>query len=515
MKHSFLYNIIVASGLVAAPLMLGGCDDKFEQYNTNPDTPTKATSAMLATGCMRSLWETNKEKKSYMRDEMLCKYIAWTEANDIDIAFNKLGRADFSSMTMLYNINKMVDAATTDRLRNGYEGVGHVIRALKLFDLTLRVGDIPYSQAFQGEDGVIAPAYDSQRDVMLGLLAELETANKLLQEADAISGDIIYGGDMDKWRKAANSLELKLLLNLYRHTDDADLNVKGRMQEIASSRPLFESNDDNLQLVHSDKSGQKPDFYKEGNNYIQYIQITSEVVDSLKALSDRRLFYYAQPTPNAVKDGVSPQAWEAYTGVEATLPEEDIQKAVGEGRISQTNNRYTEDVVGEPSVLLSYAEQNFILAEACARSLISGDAARYYAQGIKAAMRFTADNTPDNADFHHNMPIDDAYIDAYVASAPVALPASLEGKVQRIIEQKYLATFMQQPYNAYYEWRRTGYPVIPVNPLSNRNDPTDKMPLRWMYPQDEYDHNGDNVKAAVQSQYGGTDDWNQVMWLLK
>lgn len=506
---------MLAGGLLAAALTLAGCDSKFEDYNTNPNTPTNATPAMLATNCLRSLWPTFTEKKGYMRDEMLCKYISWTEANDIDLAFNKLGRADFSDMTMLYNVNKMVNKASTERLRNGYDGVGHVIRALKLFDLSLKVGDIPYSEAFRGEEGIIAPVYDSQRDVMLGLLNELETADKELQDADDISGDIVYGGDVDKWRKAANTLELKILINLYKHADDAELNVKGRFQNIVSSKPIFESNADNLQLVHSDKSGQKPEFYKEGNNYMQYIQITSEVVDTLKAFADRRLFYYAQPTPNAVKSGMSASSWDAYEGVEATLPEEDIQKAVGEGKVSQTNNRYTNDVVGEPSVLLSYAEMKFVLAEACVRGLISGDARQYYADGIKAAMRFTADNTADEADYHHGMSIDDSYIDAYLNNANVALPSSDEGKIEKIIVQKYLATFMQQPYNAYYEWRRTGWPRMPVNPLSNRNEPTDKMPLRWMYPQDEYDHNSDNVKAAVESQYAGSDDWNQTMWLLK
>lgn len=206
---------MLAGGLLAAALTLASCDSKFEDYNTNPNTPTNATPAMLATNCLRSLWPTFTEKKGYMRDEMLCKYISWTEANDIDLAFNKLGRADFSDMTMLYNVNKMVNKASTERLRNGYDGVGHVIRALKLFDLSLRVGDIPYSEAFRGEEGIIAPVYDSQRDVMLGLLNELETADKELQDADDISGDIVYGGDVDKWRKAANTLELKILINLY------------------------------------------------------------------------------------------------------------------------------------------------------------------------------------------------------------------------------------------------------------------------------------------------------------
>ena len=166
-------------------------------------------------------------------------------------------------------------------------------------------------------------------------------------------------------------------------------------------------------------------------------------------------------------------------------------------------------------MLLSYAEMKFVLAEACVRGLISGDACQYYADGIKAAMRFTADNTADEADYHHGMSIDDSYIDAYLNNANVALPSSDEGKIEKIIVQKYLATFMQQPYNAYYEWRRTGWPRMPVNPLSNRNEPTDKMPPRWMYPQDEYDHNSDNVKAAVESQYACSDDWNQTMWLLK
>ena len=91
---------MLADGLLAAALTLASCDSKFEDYNTNPNTPTNATPAMLATNCLRSLWPTFTEKKGYMRDEMLCKYISWTEANDIDLAFNKLGRADFSDMTM-------------------------------------------------------------------------------------------------------------------------------------------------------------------------------------------------------------------------------------------------------------------------------------------------------------------------------------------------------------------------------------------------------------------------------
>lgn len=506
----------LVSGLLACGMLgINSCTDHFDSYNTDPNQSTAATSEMIATNCIRNLWETHKEPKGYMFDEMLCKYIAWTEANDINIAFNKLGRADLNGVTMLYNVQKMIEAAGNAQLKASYEGLGHILRALVFFDATMRVGDIPYSQAMQGEAGITYPKYDSQRDVMLGLLNELDQADQLLAQGSNFNGDFVYGGNTSQWRKVANVMALKILINLYKKTDDPDLNVAARFKDIVATRPLFDSNTDNLQLVHSDKSGQKADFYKEGNNYVNYIQISSEVVDSLKAFGDYRLFYYAQPTPNAVAAGSAVDDWASYNGVEATLTEEEIQKAVFEGNVSQTNKRYVEEIVGEPSVLLSYSELNFILAEACVRGLLDGDARNYYNKGIEAAMHFTADNTVDNAEYHHNRKITDDYIARYLSNPGVAFSASPERQIEQIIEQKYLATFMQQPYNAYFEYRRTGYPVLPINPSSNRNDDVNKMPVRWMYPQSEYDYNGANVKAAVQSQFGGIDDENQIMWILK
>lgn len=509
------YIYTMASFIILGMALLSSCDDKFDEYNTDSNSSTSVTSSMLATNCIRKLWPTYDEPKGYMKNYMLSKYISWSEANDIDIAFNKLGRTSFSDMAVLYNIQKMMENAGNDELKKAYEGLGHVIRALKFFDASMRVGDIPYSEAMQGKAGITNPKYDTQRDVMLGLLQELEEADQLLAQGEDFSGDIVYDGSCSQWRKAANVLALKILINLYNKTSDSELNVAGRFSSIVSSKPLFTSNDDNLQLVHSDASGQKPEFYKEGNNYVNNMQISSEVVDSLKALGDYRLFYYARPTPNATSAGKSVSDWDSYAGVESTMTEEEIQAAVNAGNVSQTNARYTDDVIGEPSVILSYSEMNFILAEACVRGLLDGNAKNYYEKGIEAAMHFTADNTRDNADFHHNMKITDEYISEYLKHQGVAFSSSSNRQIGQIIEQKYLATFLQQPFNGFYEYRRTGYPVLPINVKSNRNTPTTKMPARWMYPQAEYDYNGDNVQQAVQSQFGGNDDENQIMWLLK
>ncbi|MDH6305679.1 hypothetical protein M2459_002565 [Parabacteroides sp. PF5-5] len=513
-----IYIFIV--GLLLSGLFLNSCDN-FEDYNTNPNESTKVTSSMLATNLILEVMKEHGTTKTFMRDDMLSKYIAWTEGNDIDYAFNKLGRTDdfweysFRAMALLNNVNRMIEFATSDKVKDSYTALGHFIRVSKYFDLTMRAGDIPYSESMGGDEGVYYPAYDEQKAVFLGLLNELDKADQLFQTGDNFDGDPVYGGDVSLWRKAANVYQLKLLINLYKKSGDADLKVKERFQTIVSSRPIFTSNADNFQLVHSDRAGEKYPFYKEGNNFIVFNQISSIIVDTLKLLQDRRLFYYAKPTPQANENALSPSDWEAYNGVNPTLTFAEIQSAVEGKNVSQINNRYSQLPEGEPTFLLSYAEMNFILAEAVVRGLLSGDAKAYYEKGVKAAMTFTASNTPDESDYHHNMKITDDYIDTYLKGEHVAFASTADKQIRQIIMQKYITTFLQTPFNGYFEYRRTGVPALPINPLSNRNVPADKMPIRWMYPQVEYNYNTENVNAAVARQFNGTDTENEVMWLLK
>lgn len=68
--------------------------DSFEEFNTNPDKSTKVTSGMLATNLILEIMQEDGTTKTFLRDDMLSKYVAWTEGNDIDYLFNKLGRTD-------------------------------------------------------------------------------------------------------------------------------------------------------------------------------------------------------------------------------------------------------------------------------------------------------------------------------------------------------------------------------------------------------------------------------------
>jgi len=130
-------------------------------------------------------------------------------------------------------------------------------------------------------------------------------------------------------------------------------------------------------------------------------------------------------------------------------------------------------------------------------------------------MNFVASHTPDNVDYHHNRLIDDSYITSYLENEGVKFKSELTDQLEQIITQKYISTFIQMPLNGYYEYRRTGIPDFPINPVSNMNDPNDRIPVRWMYPEDEYSYNKANLDVALSRQYESGDDVNALMWILK
>lgn len=498
-----------------ATLALAGCSD-FEELNTNSDAAVNASSSMLATGLILDITDkTVASGKSFLSPHFLSKSVIYTEFPE-DLQYNYLGRASFDGIQALTNAEKMVAYAPSEQLKNSYSALAKFVRSWKFFDQTMRVGDIPYSDALKGESGTTAPKYDNQKQVLTGILTELDEADKLFAAGVKFDGDPVYGGDITKWRKLVNTFELQVLTNLYKKTGEVDLRVVERFKEIVTGRPIFTSNADNFQLVYADKAGQRYPFYKLGNPSVIYPMVSETLISKLKTLDDYRLYYYANPSPIKVAAGLSVSDPNAYVGTDPAMVYSSISSIFGAKDYSPLNSRYTELANSEPVFLLSYPMLKFMLAEASLRGWITtGTASAHYTDGITAAMQFTASSTPDNVLYHHNKKMTDAYITSYVTSEKVKLVGSMEQQLAQIVTQNYLATFLQAPYNAYFENRRTGYPAFPINPASNGNTPADKIPVRWLYPQKELDYNTENVKQAIASQFGGSDDVNLPMYILK
>ena len=426
--------------LTASATILASCN-KFDDLNTNPDAATKVTAPMLATKLILNITQQGSAK-NFVYHSMLSKQIAWSE-NASDEQYNLFGRTDFDGYTILTNCQKMVDAANEGD-KDSYAALAKFMKAYKLFYKSLEVGDIPYSDALKGEEGVQKPKYDTQKEVMRQVLEDLEEAYTLFSSGSDFDGDPIFGGDTENWKKTVVAFELKVLTHLCKKDTDADLKVK-------------------------------------------------------------------EQTDKGIKDS----EWDAYLSIDPSDSYSNISVLYGKGEFCLANLRYTRVPEGEPLMRLSYAEQNFILAEGAVRGWISEDASTYYKKGIEASMNFIADNTPDKEEYTHGRTITQEYIQEYLAQPVIQLSGDKEKDLEMILLQRYLASFLQHPYDAYYDYRRTGYPVLPINPNTNLNTEKNKIPTRWMYPEAEFSYNPDNANEAVQRQYNGSDDVNKLMWILQ
>lgn len=485
---------------------------KFDEINTNPDETTKVTPELLATDLILGTMQYPGVGKDFLYKDMLSKYISYMEGAT-DYQYNKFGRTYYSSLVKLTNVQKMIDAASGTVYEGTYTALGHFIRAYAFYNMTLTVGDIPYSDALKGEEGVYNPKYDTQKDILLGILDELREASQLFSEGRNFDGDPVYGGDVQKWQKASNSLALKVLMMLSKKTSDPDLNVAARFDEIVRANKILQSNDDNLQLVYSDIEVEFYPFYN--SNFRKYPIMSTTIVDKMKQMNDYRLFYFAEPALAKTNAGVASDDWDAYVGIDPSDDFTDISVHYVAGEVSGINPRYYELPQGEPTYLLSFAEQNFIIAEGIIRGWTAGKVEDYYLAGIRAAFNFVADNTPNEPKYHHNMKITPTVISNYCNNVLVALTGSDDDDLKKIWQQRYFLDFLQDGWSTYYEYRRTGYPQLPINPLTNLNSMSDRIPVRWMYPADELSYNRENTQAAIDRQFGGNDDVNDLMWILK
>ncbi|MBC7507303.1 MAG: SusD/RagB family nutrient-binding outer membrane lipoprotein, partial [Ferruginibacter sp.] len=102
---------------------------------------------------------------------------------------------------------------------------------------------------------------------------------------------------------------------------------------------------------------------------------------------------------------------------------------------------------------------------------------------------------------------------AYLNQPAVLLSGTSATALNQILTQKYLAYARNSGLQGYYQWRRTGVPTFSTGDGTGNGG---TIPKRFQYPNNEQTVNASNVKAAIQSQYGGAgDDINQLMWLIK
>ncbi len=524
-------NIIL--GMLGFSLIaLSSCEKTFDQLEKDSNRAVQVPASLVLQAVEFNIMNDNGRPFSAEAryNQFYCSNYNYYANNEYN-----LGQMP-NQYTTLKNVVKMEEEAKKLGLAdvNGYSALGKFFRAYLFDQMSKRVGDLPMTDALKGINN-IAPKYDSQKVIYTQILKWLDDSNSdltsLITKGETISGDFYFGGDLKKWQKVVNAYRLRVLITLSKKDADAELGVKVKFAEMLSNSskyPLLGSNGESLQFVWNNfnKYPSNPDNF--GFDATRQ-NMASTYVGLLARTQDPRVMITCEPAGSDLKAGKLASDYTAYRGAGSGDNIDDMAKNAGlsngagfaPGIYSfQNRARYYQNYTGENTFIVGYPELCFNIAEGYARGWATGSAEDWYIKGIKASQSFYGIAEGANTMTYSKSGARDAAdlvkysvnfnFNTFYEQSSVKYDAATG--IEKIVSQKYAAFFMNSGMEAYFNWRRTGFPAFSSG-VGNGN--SNRIALRWIYPATERTANATNYKAAIDSQYAGKDDINDPMWLIK
>ncbi|UKJ08177.1 SusD/RagB family nutrient-binding outer membrane lipoprotein [Solitalea lacus] len=488
--------------LAAAGFSVSACQN-FEELEKNPNKTTKSSPALLLTSIENDFykgpWSDVQRWNQYWCSNY--NYYANQEYSWTGGSTNYLTLNDIKQMEL-----EAASSGSGLPTKNAYSALAKFFKAFFYIDMTMRLGDIPMDEALRTSEGIFKPKYNTQKEVFLQSLTWLEEANAdlaalIIANDKNLAGDFLLGGKLTGWQKAVNAFKLRLLIHLSKKEADIDLKVKQRFAETIANPakyPLPNSSEDNLQYVYNTTTNKYPLNPDNFGNTATRNNMSATYLNKLVSLKDPRTFIVAEPAPAKIAAGLTPADFAAYVGASSGESLDDMSSKANKGEYSFIRKDRYYQYLGEPCIQIGYIELCFNIAEAINRGWVNGNAADSYNKGIRASMQLYGIST-------------DA-INAYLAQPEVAYSSVADVALNQILMQKYLGFFQNSGWEAYYNQRRTGVPTFLVGPGTANSQ---RIPKRFLYPSSEHTNNTENLTKALQSQFGGKDDINELMWILK
>ncbi len=481
-KIYYLFSICIGMGLLSTQ----SCTEGFEELNTDPNNPIAISPALLLPNAIQTTvdryWGHSTRYQRLNIDAAMC----WVQHLSRNIYINAEGDSYEIPLTIasatwdnvytnaLVNFESVIILSQPDGAfpNPNYTGIALTMRSFAFAYLADVFGPIPYSEALKGtaEERINSPVYDDLETVYAGLLNDLELANeRLVVGGPAVAGDILFNGDILKWKKFANSLRLRLANRQAAMKPGTSRPIMAEILGDPGTFPVFTNNMDFAELNHLDVIGSRNKMFDVFSTRSDW-NISSTLIDKLLALEDPRITVYAQP----LEDG-------SYAG----LPNGLTDAAAGTFNASRIGTKFLSPTA--PSVLMTYSELLFIKAEAALEGDIEGDAEQLLADAIAASFEQHA----------LTMPMD--YMEKLGAVDK-----------ETILTQKWIALF-GQGVEAWTEYRRTGFPVMPEQHPNSVFSNEGVLPTRLEYPISEYSLNRDNLEEGLRK-LGGDDNMRAPLW---
>jgi len=498
--------------LLLTGYLLVGCDQGFTEVNTNKVDPTSLAPSMvlnkaiISTNYLDGFGTLGMLTYNFgIVQQIITPYGSSLSGANYDQVNNSNTPLVWTNIyrNVLKQLVAVMDQTKSDPQQVNTYNAARIWKAYIFMMLTDTYGDVPYFQAGQGYTAeIISPKYDPQQEIYKDILKELdEAATALTTTLDPVTTDILYGGDVTKWRKLAYSFMLRAGMRLTK----VDPAMAETYVKKAVAGGVLQSNADNSILRHTSTY----------NNFIA----------NHLAAREKTNFYLAAPFVNYLKENNDPRLpifavrYVGATGGQEQVaarassdPKLQIGMPMGYNDVTISSvlaqngvaslwdfsqvNLNTVLKLDAPEFHVTYAQTLFLLAEAAVRGWVTGSAADYFQKGIRANLEQMAS---------YGSVIPEATIKAYLDAHPLVDSKALD----QINTQYWVASFLDGT-EAFANFRRSGYPALKKNPYPGSEVKGDFI-RRLPYPDSEIVVNSGSLNEAIGRQGPNTLD-TRIWW---
>lgn len=504
--------------LLVLVFSLASCKKTYLDINENPNSATSSTPQLVLPALLNNMssnfmnyFNYGGRIVGYMANAGGVSFVGSTTITyNFDSGSNTgLFTAAFSDLRSIQYLINSTSGAPQYAL---YNGVARILKSYYYQRLVDEYGDVPYSEALTGADNV-TPKYDSQTAIYQSLVTEIDAAIAVLK-ANASSStvtkltvngaDIVFAGNVTKWIQFANNIKLRILtraqsgpLSGFVNTAFGTFSSEGFLLEDVLIQPGYVST----------SARQNPVWDSYQSSYTGTITGTSYIPTTWMYS-----FYNGTKLTDAGRGALTYRLFAAGTTPRGQLGAPNNPNSggpnwyVGTGtglNSTEAAGLLKSRVMG--LCIFPASETYFLLAEAAlnGRSL-PGTALANFENGIKASYNYLAKTGTSTAS--QSATVLDNYLNAYkTANTTNAntnylvnynLATTNAQRLEAIITQKYIALNFIEGYEAWQEYKRTGYPRISGTAASTTFvsiesvAPTpDRLPVRNLYPTTEYNLN--------------------------
>lgn len=454
-------KIIYGLGIATTVLAFQSCDKikDFKDTNTNPNQTTSPIPSALLTNVESNMGANLVFDAGGANTGagLYGQYFSETQYTEV----SRYGKPNYNydayyvgPLEDLQNIiNYNTDPATagtaaTFGSNKNQIAIARILKAQYVKFLTDVTGDLPYVNALKGQSGVITTTYDAQQTIYTDLIKELKEAVDQFDNGPTVQGDIIFSGDVSKWKKYGNSLRLLIAINMMKV--DANAAKTEFLSALGHSGGVISTNADNVVINYPGGTFPNP-FYNYYNITQRFDFAESKTMtDILTAGTDQRINAYGSSSKGF------PYGLTRDDAIAFANSNPDWAMILNDA-YRQTNS---------PLVVLSAGYINLVRAEAAARGWTTESVATLVSNGINASFQQWGQSGAD------------------------AVITATGTDLTKIVTQEWIAGYPNGK-EAWNIFRRTGIPALVPAPGQTA------IPRRAPYGTNDYSYNAGNVATAA------------------